>query len=444
MDLLTKSKSTTPLTYKIKGSDYVLKDQENVCSSSLELTKKAAIKEAYFMYGNQLLSPIQHAVPYGTKIKIVVEATNMVGMALELELYKAKNRDDHSYNKSSIRTKNKVIINSHGKAIVEFELQKDWAKDHKTHTYLYVGAESDTFGSYFTKEFHSRMVLAYQEGDVLDDAIEVVGVKMKNKYNPDHSDFHDPVINPQVRGWYNKSSRINKDSNISGWNPYASMNINKNAKHNFIDEVIKYGKPQRATGGHGGIDIYAPVGTPVYACVDGEITHHEMLSSKGGFMTQITGEYKGEKYHFQYLHLMQIEKERFRFYNNYGSKNVLNDGWLKYTELTEELIDPIMKEKYKMQYSGTKIQIDNNTIDIDIAIMIEDKMMVKKGQIIGYTGSTGNSYQGKAKNHLHFGVKDMSEKRISPYELLKKHIKLDISGKETSKKQDGITPSSKW
>ena len=61
--------------------------------------------------------------------------------------------------------------------IIAFELQKDWAKDHKAHTYLYVGAESDTLGSYFTKEFHSRMVLAYQEGDVLDDGVEVMGRK---------------------------------------------------------------------------------------------------------------------------------------------------------------------------------------------------------------------------------------------------------------------------
>ena len=190
------------------------------------------------MYGSQILSPIKDAVPYGTQIKIVVETTNMIGQALELELYKAKHTDDHSYSKSAIRKKSNVVINTDGKAIVAFELQKDWAKDHKTHKYFYVGAESDTFGSYFTKEHHSHMVLAYQDGDKLDSSVEVVGIK--SKYNPDHGDFHDPIINPQVRGWYNKNSRMNKDSKIPGWNPYASMHINKHAHHNFIDEIMKY------------------------------------------------------------------------------------------------------------------------------------------------------------------------------------------------------------
>ena len=129
------------------------------------------------MYGSQILSPIKDAVPYGTQIKIVVETTNMIGQELELELYKAKHTDDYSYSKSAIRKKSNVVINTDGKAIVAFELQKDWAKDHKTHKYFYVGAESDTFGSYFIKEHHSHMVLAYQEGDKLDSGVKVLGKK---------------------------------------------------------------------------------------------------------------------------------------------------------------------------------------------------------------------------------------------------------------------------
>ena len=278
-DVLNKSKSTTPLTYKIKGSDYVLKDQENVCSSSLELTKKAAIKEAYFMYGNQLLSPIQHAVPYGTKIKIVVEATNMVGMALELELYKAKNRDDHSYNKSSIRTKNKVIINSHGKAIVEFELQKDWAKDHKTHTYLYVGAESDTFGSYFTKEFHSRMVLAYQEGDVLDDGVEII-TKDKSLKN-----IGSWPVEEKFKNWTRK--------------------IDSGVEKRHVKRV------KTASRNHQGLDINfsgggnTDIGAPVYATHDGFISFlQDNPSTTAGRHIHITSSDK--MFVTRYLHLSKI------------------------------------------------------------------------------------------------------------------------------------------
>ena len=169
-----------------------------------------------------------------------------------------------------------------------------------------------------------------------------------------------------------------------------------------------------------------------------------MLGAKAGFMTTILGDYNGKKYKFQYLHLTQVEKNKFRFYNNYGSKNVPKDGWLNYNELEEELIDPIVGEKYKINKLGSLLVIDNNTIDITIATSIKKGATVKKGQIIGYTGSTGNSYQGKNKNHLHFGIKDMSGKRISPYELLEKYINLDIEGEDTSKKQDGSTSSSKW
>ncbi|MEM8940457.1 MAG: hypothetical protein AAGC64_14055, partial [Bacteroidota bacterium] len=42
---------------------------------------------------------------------------------------------------------------------------------------------------------------------------------------------------------------------------------------------------------------------------------------------------------------------------------------------------------------------DQNEIDVELALTINENDRIKKGQIIGYTGSTGNSYQGKRRNH---------------------------------------------
>ena len=276
--------------------------------------------------------------------------------------------------------------------------------------------------------------------------------RFKMKLN--NSEWHDPVKNPQVRGWYNKWTNINKKSKIKGWNPYASMLINSQTSD---EDIKKYGKPQRATGEHAGLDIYAPVGTPIYACVDGVIVYHQMYGAKAGFLTTLKGYYKGELYFFQYMHLMEIKNDRFRFYNNYKkSEKVINDGWLDYNELNSILEDPLVGETYKIFYNeqNKTLQIDKNIIDIKLAIDFTKKyneckinkkpFQVKKGDIIGYTGSTGNSYQGKNKNHLHFGVKKSNGSRINPYELLKEYINLDSSGEETHRKQDGITPSGEW
>lgn len=82
-------------------------------------------------------------------------------------------------------------------------------------------------------------------------------------------------------------------------------------------------------------------------------------------------------------------------------------------------------------------------LDISNKFKPKGKLEVKKGQIIGYTGSTGNSYQGKKANHLHFGITLDGSPQL-PYEILKEYINIDEDGIETSKKQDGVTSSGKW
>ncbi|WP_108869308.1 hypothetical protein [Aquimarina aquimarini] len=58
------------------------------------------------------------------------------------------------------------------------------------------------------------------------------------KYEPDHGEIHDPIVNPQVRGWYNKATYNNKDSKIGGWNPYASLFILKDKDANTNVKIL--------------------------------------------------------------------------------------------------------------------------------------------------------------------------------------------------------------
>ena len=83
------------------------------------------------------------------------------------------------------------------------------------------------------------------------------------------------------------------------------------------------------------------VGTPIYACVDGTITYRDFYGSKAGCLTQLRGSYKGKTYNFQYLHLMEIKNDKFRFFYNYkNSSKVKNDGWVNYSDLKSSYTDP--------------------------------------------------------------------------------------------------------
>ncbi|MCF6350612.1 MAG: M23 family metallopeptidase [Flavobacteriaceae bacterium] len=266
----------------------------------------------------------------------------------------------------------------------------------------------------------------------------------------DHGDYHDPVINPQVRGWYNTDGH-NPNSSIARWNPYASMKLHKDVGHLLSDEAKKYGKPQRSSGSHNGVDLYAPVGTPVYASVDGKITMHEMTKGSSGFKIKLKGRYKEKHIRFNYIHLMQFEETKFRFYNQ-NSKGVIGSeyGWLNYLDYNtpQKFNDPKKEETYTIHYDNGILKIDQNEIDVTLTLEIKNLIdnnnsKVEKGQIIGYTGSTGNSYQGKKQNHLHYNTY-VNSKGVQPTVLFKDYINIDIEGIETNSKQDGETSSGKW
>jgi murein DD-endopeptidase MepM/ murein hydrolase activator NlpD len=58
----------------------------------------------------------------------------------------------------------------------------------------------------------------------------------------------------------------------------------------------------RSKGKHDGIDLYAPEGTQLYACIDGEIYDPYFSDSYGNTIT-IKGDYNGTTYYFFYAHL---------------------------------------------------------------------------------------------------------------------------------------------
>ncbi|MFD0992991.1 M23 family metallopeptidase [Tenacibaculum geojense] len=151
-----------------------------------------------------------------------------------------------------------------------------------------------------------------------------------------------------------------------------------------------------------------------------------------------------ENISFSILHLIKFKEEKFRFCNDYKSKTFRNKGWLNYSSLGSVFSDPYNNETYKISFDGIFLEIDNNIIDVELAKNISKGKKVKKGDIIGYTGSTGNALQPKDNNHLHFGIRNQDRARISPYEMFKEYVNLDASGVETNKKQDGKTPSNQW
>lgn len=104
----------------------------------------------------------------------------------------------------------------------------------------------------------------------------VPGAKVET---PSNYKWHHPVKNPQLRGSY------------SIWAPERSIHSSN--------------IPGRTKGKHDGIDLYAPTGTPVYACVDGEI-NEIYVSETYGNCINIKGQYNGKTLWFFYAHLSSI------------------------------------------------------------------------------------------------------------------------------------------
>lgn len=139
--------------------------------------------------------------------------------------------------------------------------------------------------------------------------------------NESNSIWHHPLDRMELRGWYG-----------SGFYPGDS----------------DHGPAEvRISKHHDGLDLYAPIGTTAYACIDGEV-YNDYISTTYGNTIGIKGTYDGNTYYFFYAHLSE--------------RNVV----------------------------------------------IGDS--VSAGDVIGKTGQSGNaSGQASKMNHLHFEVRNTSK-----------------------------------
>lgn len=130
----------------------------------------------------------------------------------------------------------------------------------------------DYYEEFLKEELAGNSHLHIQKGFLKDFDIKC------NCGNESSGSWHHPLNRMELRGWYG-----------SGFYPGDS---------DHGDAEVRFSKQ------HEGLDLYAPVGTEVYACVDGEI-YEDYISGTYGNTLGIKGTYNGETYYFFYAHLSE-------------------------------------------------------------------------------------------------------------------------------------------
>ncbi|OXA74207.1 hypothetical protein B0A56_12805 [Flavobacterium columnare NBRC 100251 = ATCC 23463] len=186
----------------------------------------------------------------------------------------------------------------------------------------------DYYDEFLKEELSGKSHLHIKSGFLKDFEIKC------NCKNESSSDWHHPLDRMELRGWYG-----------SGFYPGDS---------DHGDAEVRISKH------HEGLDLYAPIGTTIYACVEGEV-YEDYYSNTYGNTLGIKGTYNGQTYYFFYAHLSE--------------RNVAKGA------------------------------------------------SVSAGDIIGKTGQSGNASGQAAKmNHLHFEVRNTSARtggRIDPLSTIK-------------------------
>ena len=147
--------------------------------------------------------------------------------------------------------------------------------------------------------------------------------------------------------------------------------------HNTFGLKVRDGKTK-----HQGVDLYARVGTPVYACMDGEIISTKGQHNVGTVILKVTGK--------QVEILRNMEKKDYQ--------NIL------YKEIkTENYRDDSLNFKYDSDMFVFRYM----HLDEVYVTNIGNKKYVKCGQIIGRSGiksPEGSKYTKSHNPHLHFEI----------------------------------------
>ncbi|SKA03353.1 protein of unknown function [Chitinophaga eiseniae] len=152
------------------------------------------------------------------------------------------------------------------------QTQRSWYEKNK-------GLDRNKDGIVSKKEVHVIIHKKYTEGLSYKNGCND-NCPMLSVIGANDNKWHHPLKNMQLRGWYNQ------------WAPERS-------KFGFISE--------RKSGKHQGLDLYAPEGTPVYACVNGFIVSSYHSNSYGNALL-LSGEYDNNSYYFFFAHLKDLSK----------------------------------------------------------------------------------------------------------------------------------------
>ncbi|MFD2561427.1 M23 family metallopeptidase [Aquimarina rubra] len=269
----------------------------------------------------------------GQKVKLVAECDNINDKEIVFKLFEkepllvAKDQPLPVLREGKEVTEIKATVEN-GYAVAEVELWK--GKDKKTEFEKWKKTLRKSQDNYVT----NYLKLIVEEINSPIPQIKESYEDYTFKFNACR--WHDPLDTMAYRGWYGPGS--------NRWEPKSSAYLKSTTARN--------------SGKHEGLDLYAPIGTTTYACVDGEI-YLNYFSSTYGNCIGIKSQYYGKTLYFFYAHLDK-------------------------------------KPDFKI---NTKI---------------------KAGIKIGETGVTGNANKTDSKkNHLHFEVRNTSNKsggRIDPLE----------------------------
>lgn len=124
-------------------------------------------------------------------------------------------------------------------------------------------------------------VLVYEDGkevekDVITASADRNDIPYVYKAKKSKAKWHNPLSRMELRGWYSNTQWTPNKSDYKG----------------------------RTGGKHDGLDLYAPEGTTLFACVSG-IVYEYYTSSTYGHVIGIEGVHNGKTYYFFYAHLSE-------------------------------------------------------------------------------------------------------------------------------------------